>query len=197
LPTPPSPVMVTSRLSSASSAVTSWLTSRSLPMRGVIGRGTLEPRCPAILFGPRAAFRKAALSVSVRPRATLSRAAVSAYARARTPRSMSLIVRALTPARSASSSCVSRACSRCRRSSLPSGDINLMLVVRQVGDLLFLFCNPRGHDDEVHGLSPAVRKGGNHGYRWQQGPRTSAVHLDQRRTSWSSGHPHLPGLYRA
>jgi steroid delta-isomerase-like uncharacterized protein len=33
-----------------------------------------------------------------------------------------------------------------------------MLVVRQVGDLLFLFCNPRGHDDEMHGLSPASEK---------------------------------------
>jgi hypothetical protein len=119
--------MLTSRLSPASSAVTNWPTSPSRSIRDVIGCGTRETRYPAPTseFGPRAASRKVARSVSVKPRATLSRVAVSAYARARTPRSMSLIVRALTPARSASSSCVSRACSRWRRSSLPSGDIKL------------------------------------------------------------------------
>jgi steroid delta-isomerase-like uncharacterized protein len=33
-----------------------------------------------------------------------------------------------------------------------------MLVVQQLGDLLFLFCNSGGHDDEMHGQSPAVEK---------------------------------------
>ena len=76
--------MLTSRLSPASSAVTNWPTSPSRSIRDVIGRGTRETRYPAPTseFGPRAASRNVARSVSVKPRATLSRVAVSAYARA-------------------------------------------------------------------------------------------------------------------
>jgi hypothetical protein len=124
LPTPPGPVRVRSRVPAAPSAGRSnahaSATSSSRPTSGVRGRGSRDEvgRGIGLAAGGSARAGCAALirldrDSASSPRASARRRTVSARGARRRPRSRSCTPRALTPARSASASCVSPAVNRC------------------------------------------------------------------------------------
>ena len=110
---PPGPVRVSRRTRGSFNAEATFAILSARPRRDVggIGSAPVGP-CGLLVVRPTATASKRNVAFSSSPKAAASRRAVCGYTVPRSPRSTSLMVLALIPERSASSSCVNPAVER-------------------------------------------------------------------------------------